>query len=80
MGINCFAIHIDGNEIAKGYGFDISLYHRRGDEKNNEVTNPKVIGSWQEREIARATLCEGFINVIFQVIFRDVDKFGLIIK
>ena len=57
----------------------MSLYHRSGDEKNNEVTNPKFIGSGQEREISLAK-CEGFINVIFQVIIRDVDKFGLIIK
>ena len=57
----------------------MSLYHRSGDEKNNEVTNPKVIGAGQEREISPAK-CEGFINVIFQVIIRDVDKFGLIIQ
>ena len=57
----------------------MSLYHRSGDEKNNEVTKSKVIGSGQEREISPAK-CEGFINVIFQVIIRDVDKFGLIIK
>lgn len=50
-----------------------------GNEKNNEVTNPKVISSGQEREISRAS-CEGFVNIIFQVVFRDVEKFGLIIK
>ena len=48
-------------------------------EKNNEVTNPKVISSGQEREISRAA-CEGFVNIVFQVVFRDVEKFGLIIK
>ena len=48
-------------------------------EKNNEVTNPKVISSGQEREISRAS-CEGFVNIVFQVVFRDVEKFGLIIK
>jgi hypothetical protein len=57
----------------------MSLYHRSGDEKNNEITNPKLIGSAQEREISQAR-CEGFINAIFQVIIRDIDKFGLIIK
>lgn len=50
-----------------------------GNEKINEVTNPKVISSGQEREISRAS-CEGFVNVVFQVVFRDVEKFGLIIK
>jgi len=50
-----------------------------GNEKNNEVTNPKVISSGQEREISRAS-CEGFVNIVFQVVFRDVEKFGLIIK
>ena len=53
--------------------------HICGDDKNNEVTNPKVISSGQEREISRAT-CEGFINIVFQVVFRDMEKFGLIIK
>ncbi len=48
-------------------------------EKNEDKTDPKVISSGQEREISRAN-CEGFINVMFQVVFRDVDKFGLIIK
>ena len=57
----------------------MSLYHRSGDVKNNEASNQKFIGSAQEREISRIK-CEGFINVIFQVIIRDVDKFGLIIK
>ena len=53
--------------------------HVSEDDKNNEVTNPKVISSGQEREISRAT-CEGFINIVFQVVFRDMEKFGLIIK
>lgn len=57
----------------------MSLYHRSGDVKNNEASNQKFIGSAQEREISRIK-CEVFINVIFQVIIRDVDKFGLIIK
>ena len=48
-------------------------------KKNEDKTDPKVISSGQEREISRAN-CEGFINVMFQVVFRDVDKFGLIIK
>ena len=56
--------------------FGIHIY---GDDKNNEVTNPKVISSGQERKISRAT-CEGFINIVFQVVFRDMEKFGLIIK
>ena len=50
-----------------------------GNDKNDDKTEPKVISSGQEREISRAN-CEGYINVIFQVVFRDVDKFGLIIK
>ena len=55
------------------------IHINSGDEKSNEVTNPKVISSGQEREISRAS-CEGFVNVVFQVVFRDVEKFGLIIK
>ena len=50
-----------------------------GNDKNDDKTDPKVISSGQEREISRAN-CEGYINVVFQVVFRDVDKFGLIIK
>jgi len=52
--------------------------HFFGTEKNNEVTNPKVISSGLEREISRAS-CEGFVNVVFQVVFRDIEKFGLIL-
>ena len=50
-----------------------------GDEKNNEVINPKVISSGKEREISR-DFYGGFINIAFQVVYRDVKKFGLIIK
>lgn len=51
-----------------------------GNEKTNEVTNtPKVISSGQGRDISRAT-CEGWINVTFQIGFRDMDKFGLVVK
>ena len=53
--------------------------HISTDEKNNEVTNPKVISSGQEREISRAS-CEGFLNIVIQVVYRDVKKFCLIIK
>ena len=51
-----------------------------GNQQNNEISNtPKVISSGQGREISRAT-CEGWINVVFQVAFRDIEKFGLISK
>ena len=43
-----------------------------------EVTNsPKVISSGEGREISRV-ICEGWIKIIFQVGFRDMDKFGFI--
>ena len=46
--------------------------------KTNEVANtPKVISSGEGREISRA-ICEGWIKVVFQVSFRDMDKFGYI--
>ena len=80
MGRHIRKIHIfkstqNSNCWDKFFGNHISS----GDEKSNEVTNPKVISSGQEREISRAS-CEGFVNVVFQVVFRDVEKFGLIIK
>lgn len=49
-------------------------------EKSSKVNNtPKVISSGQGRDISRA-VCEGWINVIFQIGFRDMDKFGLVVK
>lgn len=49
-------------------------------ENKNKVNNtPKVISSGQGRDISRA-VCEGWIKVIFQVGFRDMDKFGLVVK
>ena len=59
----------------KFFGFHVNF----GEGKNKETSNPKVISSGQEREISRST-CEGFVNVVFQVVFRDIEKFGLIIK
>jgi B9 domain-containing protein 1 len=73
--VHIFKSTDNSNFWDKFFGTHISS----GNEKNNEVTNPKVISSGQEREISR-TSCEGFVNVIFQVVFRDVEKFGLIIK
>ena len=61
--------------LGKFFGNNLS----GSEDKNDDKTDPKVISSGQEREISRAN-CEGFINVMFQVVFRDVDKFGLIIK
>ena len=65
----------NSNLVGKFFGYNSS----NSDDKNDDKTDPKVISSGQEREISRAN-CEGFINVVFQVVFRDVDKFGLIIK
>ena len=46
-------------------------------KKKNEVTNAsQVISSGQGREISRVR-CDGWVKVIFQVSFRDMDKFGL---
>lgn len=65
----------NSNLVGKFFGYNSA----NSDDKNDDKTDPKVISSGQEREISRAN-CEGFINVVFQVVFRDVDKFGLIIK
>ena len=65
----------NSNLVGKFFGYNSS----NSDDKNDDKTDPKVISSGQERETSRAN-CEGFINVVFQVVFRDVDKFGLIIK
>ena len=65
----------NSNLVGKFFGYNSS----NSDDKNDDKTDPKVISSGQEREISRAN-CEGFVNVVFQVVFRDVDKFGLIIK
>ena len=65
----------NSNLFGKFFGYNSS----NRDDKNDDKTDPKVISSGQEREISRAN-CEGFVNVVFQVVFRDVDKFGLIIK
>ena len=65
----------NSNLFGKFFGYNSS----NSDDKNDDKTDPKVISSGQEREISRAN-CEGFVNVVFQVVFRDVDKFGLIIK
>ena len=65
----------NSNLVGKFFGYNSA----NNDDKNDDKTDPKVISSGQEREISRAN-CEGFINVVFQVVFRDVDKFGLIIK
>ena len=64
----------NSNLVGKFFG-----YNSKSEDKNDDKTDPKVISSGQEREISRAN-CEGFVNVVFQVVFRDVDKFGLIIK
>ena len=73
--IHIFRATESSNFFSKFFGYNSS----RSDDKNDDKTDPKVIASGQEREISRAN-CEGFINVVFQVVFRDVDKFGLIIK
>ena len=73
--IHIFRPTENSNFFGKFFGYNSS----NSDDKNDDKTDPKVISSGQEREISRAN-CEGFINVVFQVIFRDVDKFGLIIK
>ena len=65
----------NSNLFGKFFGYNSS----NSDDKNDDKTDPKVISSGQEREISRAN-CERFVNVVFQVVFRDVDKFGLIIK
>ena len=65
----------NSNLVGKFFGYNSA----NSDDKNDDKTDPKVISSGQEREISRAN-CEGFVNVVFQVVFRDVDKFGLIIK
>ena len=73
--IHIFRATENSNLVGKFFGYNSS----NSDEKNDDKTDPKVISSGQEREISRAN-CEGFVNVVFQVVFRDVDKFGLIIK
>ena len=74
--VNIFHSTENFNLWQKFFGNSISC----GSQKNNEVSNtPKVISSGQGREISRAT-CEGWINIIFQVSFRDIEKFGLISK
>ena len=73
--INIFRATENESFCGKFFGYNASS----NDDKNNDVSEPKVIASGKEREISRAN-CEGFINVTFQVVFRDVDKFGLIIK
>ena len=73
--INIFRATENESFCGKLFGYNGSS----NDDKNNDVSDPKVIASGKEREISRAN-CEGFINVTFQVLFRDVDKFGLIIK
>jgi B9 domain-containing protein 1 len=73
--IHIFRATENSNFFGKLFGYNSS----NSDEKNDDKTDPKVISSGQEREISRAN-CEGFINVVFQVVFRDVDKFGLVIK
>ena len=74
--VNIFHATENFNLWSKFFGNNICS----GKEKNSEVSNtPKVISSGQGREISRAT-CEGWILVVFQVAFRDIEKFGLISK
>ena len=55
----------------------IDILINSNNKKRNEVTTaPKVISSGEGREISRVR-CDGWIKVIFQISFRDMEKFGL---
>ena len=48
--------------------------------KTNDISStPKVISSGQGREISRVS-CLGTVNLVFQVSFRDMRNFGLVVK
>ena len=52
------------------------LINNNKKKRNEVVSAPDVICSGEGREISRVR-CDGWIKVIFQISFRDMDKFGL---
>ena len=52
------------------------LINNNKKKRNEVVSAPDVICSGEGREISRVR-CDGWIKVIFQIYFRDMDKFGL---
>ena len=57
-------------------GFFDSIFGVSNKKKNDVTSASKVISTGEGREISRVR-CDGWIKVIFQVGFRDMDKFGL---
>ena len=54
-------------------------FGKKNERSSEIIKNPKVISTGQGREISRAK-CEGWIKLIFQISFRDFNKFGFISK
>ena len=54
-------------------------FGKKNERSSEIIKNPKVISTGQGREISRAK-CEGWIKLIFQINFRDFNKFGFISK
>ena len=67
-------VHIFSTLQESGY-FE-SIFGINNKKKNDVTTASKVISSGQGREISRVR-CDGWVKVVFQIGFRDMDKFGL---